>query len=29
MLTIDDYGEGNERSREYEIWKEKIENYDK
>ncbi|AES60380.1 hypothetical protein MTR_1g044730 [Medicago truncatula] len=29
MLSIDDYGEGEEKGRECEIWKEKRENYDK
>jgi len=28
-MVIDDYGEGEERGRECEIWKDKIENYDK
>jgi len=29
MTTIDDYGEGIERGRECEAWKEKRRNYDK
>ena len=28
MMMIDDYGDGEERGRDCEIWKEKRENYD-
>jgi hypothetical protein len=28
MMVIDDYGEGEERGQECDIWKEKRENYD-